>query len=519
MANMKHCSRVFGVIALLGLSLAFPIHAEQVSPVASVAGGSVRGTTILGEAVFKSIPFAAPPVGELRWREPQPPQPWTGTLDATRFPNTCVQSKGAGSEDCLYLNIWSPEWPSQKPKPVMIWFHGGGNTDGGTDTPLYYGASLAKHGVVVVTAQYRLGIFGFFAHHELTKESPHHASGNYALLDQIAAMQWVRDNIAAFGGDPNNVTIFGESAGAEDIGLLMASPLTKGLFHRAIAQSGPLRRVYPSLDVQERICESLAEALDAPRQDQIAFLRGLPASALVAAVSHRPFCRRITVDGYVLQDQPLKLYAEGKQHAVPFMLGNTLREGFSAVAPGALRETIHAQYGSLESPVLDLYRVNGTMLPPDRLYGDAAVQYGTDQAHRCRVVLTGLQHQKTHQAFYQFEFARNLPGRPPNSSTHADDLAFTFGEPALREWGLESVADRTLSDQMQSYWTNFAKTGDPNGPDVPFWPAFDPIKRAYISLEETGAVAGEGLRRAQCDLFLEAERARPTWEHPERAPR
>jgi para-nitrobenzyl esterase len=517
MARGKHWLQVLGAIALTALSFAPTVQAQPASPTASVTGGSVRGAMISGQAVFKSVPFAAPPVGELRWGEPQPPQPWTGTLDTTRFPTPCVQSSGRGSEDCLYLNIWAPEWPSQRPKPVMIWFHGGGNVDGGTDTPLYDGASLAKHGVVVVTAQYRLGIFGFFAHRELTEASPHRASGNYALLDQIAAINWVRANIAAFGGDPGVITIFGESAGAEDVGLLLVSPLAKGLFHRAIAQSGPLRRVYPSLQEQEQSCAELADALDAPDQGQIAFLRALPASALVAAGSSRSACRRIALDGYVLKEQPLKLYAEGRQHPVPFMLGNTLREGFSTIAPDRLRATIRTHYGALEQKVADLYRVD-QLMPADPLYGDAAIQYGTDQAHRCRIVLTGLQHQKTRQPFYQFEFARNLPGRTPNSSTHADDLAYTFGEPALADWGLADAADRSLSDQMQLYWTNLAKTGNPNGPGVPFWPSFDPEKRGYMSLAATGVQAGEGLRRAQCDLFLEAERARPTWQHPERAP-
>jgi para-nitrobenzyl esterase len=509
---MKYAPPALAAIAFAVLSFATPILAQP-APIASTASGAVRGTMVSGQAVFKSIPFAAPPVGALRWRQPQPVTAWSGTLDATRFPKTCIQSNGEGSEDCLYLNIWSPEWPSQKPKPVMIWFHGGGNTDGGTDTPLYYGASLARHDVVVVTAQYRLGIFGFFAHRELTAESPHHASGNYALMDQIAAIQWVRDNIEAFGGDPANITLFGESAGAEDVGLLLVSPLTSGMFQRAIAQSGPLRRIYPAREEQEQSCAALAESMDAPEQDQIAFLRAQPASAVVAATSREPDCRRIAIDGHVLQYQPLKLYAEGKQHPVPFMLGNTLREGFSTVAPTQLREIIRAQYGDLDQRVIDLY------LARDPFYGDPAVQYGTDQAHRCRVALTGLQHQQTGQPFYQFEFARNLPGRAPNSSTHADDLAYTFGQPALRDWGLESAADRSLSDQIQLYWTNFARTGDPNGRGVPAWPAFEPEKRAYMSLAVTGAKAGEGLRRAQCDLFLEAEKARPTWENPDRAPR
>jgi len=516
---MKGRSHLIAALALSVLSFSLPIEADAAAPVVSVTGGSVRGTMDSDQAVFKAIPFAAAPVGEFRWREPLPPKPWTGTRDATQFPATCVQTRGAGSEDCLYLNVWAPEWPAKALKPVMIWFHGGGNTDGGTDTPLYYGTSLARHGVVVVTAQYRLGMFGFFAHRELTNESPHRVSGNYGLLDQISATEWVRDNIAAFGGDPNAITIFGESAGAEDVGLLLVSPLTKGMFHRAIAQSGPLRRIYPSLAHQEDACADIAKVLDAPEENQIAFLRGLPASALLAALPARRDCRSIAIDGYVLHDQPLKLYAEGKQHAVSFMLGNTLREGFNTVPLNGLRDTIQAQYASLAPRALELYQVDRATAPPDRLYGDAAVQYGTDQAHRCRVVLTGLQHQRTGRPFYQFQFSRNLPGRTPSSSTHADDLAFTFGEPALMEWELRSAADRTLSDQMQYYWTNFAKTGDPNGPDAPVWPAFDPVKRAYMSFADSGAAAGEGLRRAQCDLFLEAEKARPTWQHPERAPR
>jgi para-nitrobenzyl esterase len=516
---MKRCVHVAGAIALLSLSFSLTTHAQDAPPIVSVMAGTIRGSIESGQAVFKSIPFAAPPVGDLRWREPQPPRPWVGTRDATRFPVTCIQSSGGGSEDCLYLNIWAPEWPSRTAKPVMIWFHGGGNVDGGTDTPLYFGTSLAKHGVVVVTAQYRLGVFGFFAHDELSKESPHGASGNYALLDQIAAINWVRENIAAFGGDPDTITIFGESAGAEDVGILLVSPLSKGLFHRAIAQSGPLRRIYPSLEQQEAQCADIAEVLDAPQENRIAFLRSVPASKVLAAWSDRRACRGISVDGHVLEDQPLKLYAEGKQHAVPFMLGNTLREGFSSVAPDALRETIGAQYASLAPRVFELYGIGRAPPAADPIYGNAAVQYGTDQAHRCRVVLTGLQHQNTGQPFYQFQFARNLPGRQANSSTHADDLAYTFGESGLALWGLNSSSDRKLSDQMQYYWANFAKAGDPNGPEAPFWPAFEPLRRAYMSFEEMGAVAGEGLRRAQCDLFLEAEKERPTWRHPERAPR
>jgi para-nitrobenzyl esterase len=490
------------------------------APTAVITGGTIRGTIEAGEAVFKAIPFAAPPVKELRWREPRPVVPWTGVREATRFGPACMQ-QGAHemSEDCLTLNVWTPEWPSKSPKPVMVWFHGGGNTEGGTNTPYFEGSDLARHGVVIVTAQYRLGAFGFFAHPELTEENPHHASGNYALMDQIAALKWVRDNIAAFGGDPSNVTIFGESAGAEDVGLLLASPLSKGLFERAIAQSGPLRRIYPTLAEQEQSCGELAALLGARKKDQLAFLRALPASQLVTiAYASGATCRPVNIDGYVLTEQPLRTYAEGHQQPVPFMLGNTLREGFTRMPPETLKETIRLQYGPFNARALTAYGLDGAKAPPpDPVYGDASIQYGTDQAHRCRVQLTGLQQTTLGAPFYQFQLSRALPGQTAMSSTHADDLVFVFGAPALAFVGMHGASDVKLAEQMESYWTNFAKSGDPNGPGLPRWTKFDAAKKSYISFTEGGAVAGEGLRQLQCDLFLDAEKARPSWKFPERA--
>ena len=295
---MKRRRQIFRVAALATFA-AVTANAQTSAPSAAVTGGLVRGAMESGQAVFKGIPFAAPPVENLRWREPQPVVAWQGARDAAKFGSACMQpSAPAPSEDCLTLNVWSPEWPSKGAKPVMVWFHGGGNTEGWTDAPYYYGSDLAKRGVVVVTAQYRLGVFGFFAHPELAKESAHGASGNYGLLDQIAALRWVQANIAAFGGDPANVTIFGESAGAEDVGLLLVSPLAKGLFHRAIAESGPLRKLYPTLAEQERRCARVAEALDAPSTNQIAYLRGLSASAVLStAFANQQVCAPVNLDG------------------------------------------------------------------------------------------------------------------------------------------------------------------------------------------------------------------------------
>jgi para-nitrobenzyl esterase len=502
------------ILVSTALLAAVAVSAQPATPIVEITGGKLSGAIQDGQGVFKNIPFAAPPIGDLRWREPQAVGAWSGTRDGRTFGHACMQPSAPDtSEDCLTLNIWTPQWPATSKRAVMVWFHGGGNTEGWTNTPFFDGSALSKHGVVVVTAQYRLGVFGFLAHPELTKESPHQASGNYGLLDQIAALRWVKDNIAAFGGDPNNVTIFGESAGAEDVGLLLVSPLAKGLFHRAIAESGPLRKIYPALKQQEEECIAVARALNAPGAGQIAFLRSVRAQDLLnAGWVNQEACRPVNLDGYVLTDQPLKLYAEGKQHAVPFMLGNTLREGFVPMPPTALGQMIRMQYGSRASLVFDAYGFDGRrMPPPDPVYGDVVVQFGTDQAHRCRVMLTGLQHAQTGAPFYQFQFSRDLPGQT-NGSTHTDEIPFVFGAPALSALRLARTPEMHLSEQMQSYWTNFAKTGDPNGPDLPRWSRFESKAMAYMSFATQGAAAGEGLRRAQCDLFLQQERDSPSWQ-------
>jgi para-nitrobenzyl esterase len=225
-----------------------PATAAGSGPIVAVTGGRVQGATLeKGGAVFKGMPFAQPPVGELRWREPMPVKPWAGAHDATEFGAPCAQTPQlqpalakVSKEDCLFLNVWTPEWPSRSRKPVMVWIPGGGNFAGASSLSVFDGESLAGRGVVLVSLNYRLGVFGFFAHPQLTRESPHHASGNQGILDQIAALKWVRDNIARFGGDPSNVTIFGESAGSLDVSVLMTSPLSKGLFRQVIGESGPL---------------------------------------------------------------------------------------------------------------------------------------------------------------------------------------------------------------------------------------------------------------------------------------
>jgi para-nitrobenzyl esterase len=250
-------------------------HAANSGPEVSVSGGKIQGSLAdYGGAVFKGIPFAEPPTGDLRWREPMPVKAWAGVRQAMAFGAPCMQGGGNSSEDCLYMNVWTPEWPSKSRKAVMVWFHGGGNFAGAASDPIFDGESLARHGVLLVTAQYRLGVFGFFAHPELTKESPHHASGNYGLLDQIAALWWLRDNIAKFGGEPGNITIFGESAGSLDVNVLMASPLAQGLFQRVVGESGPVVAP-PMMAEAEKKGEDLARKLTAAGQPGLNGLRAV----------------------------------------------------------------------------------------------------------------------------------------------------------------------------------------------------------------------------------------------------
>jgi len=230
-----------GQTVLSSSSAQTPASSAQSNPAAKISSGQLRGTvTSDGVAVFKNIPFAQPPIGDLRWREPLPAKSWTAVRDASAFGPACSQSghlNSTSSEDCLQLNVWTPTWPMKSEAPVLVWFHGGGNTAGSGVEPLFNGESFARHGVVFVTSNYRLGVFGFFAYPELTKESNHHSSGNYGLLDQLQALRWVQQNIARFGGNPRNVAIIGESAGAADVNTLIASPLAKGLFVRVIAES------------------------------------------------------------------------------------------------------------------------------------------------------------------------------------------------------------------------------------------------------------------------------------------
>ncbi|HUO21258.1 MAG TPA: carboxylesterase family protein [Caulobacteraceae bacterium] len=524
---------IAGAIAAIALTAAA---AAPAAPIVSIADGQLQGVALEGHggAVFKGIPFAAPPVGDLRWREPQPVIPWTGVRRAVEYGNACAQALAGwnriafdrSSEDCLYLNVWTPQWPVKATagKPVMVWIHGGGNSGGsaigaGGIEPPFDGASLARHGVVVVTLNYRLGVFGFVGHPELTAESPHHASGEYGILDQVAALRWVRDNIARFGGDPNNVTVFGQSAGAQDTTILVASPLTRGLIAKAIAQSGsPMisDRHLLSPAQTEQLGVVLAQTLKAPSKDQIRYLRALSTGQILAAsaefrkgLAAAQLNLDVGQDGYAVPTFSALTYKAGQEPAIPMIVGNNARDipGYRPpdLSPEALRaqlkthiDAMYGKYADLDARVSKAYGFggDGAGISDYAPYGPVDLQFAVDHSFRCQATAIARWHSAIAPT-YEYEFTAGVAAHPP---MHSGELDFVFGY--LRDQAAAPKL-KTLSAQMQDYWTNFAKTGDPNGPGLPVWPRYDPQKRGYMQLSNDGAEARADLRPATCPLYVE----------------
>ncbi len=452
--------------------------------------------------VYKGIPYAAPPTGQLRWKAPKPALAWTGTRKADQFSPVCVQTPYPAasiyysdpqpmSEDCLYLNVWTAAKSSTERRPVMVWIHGGALTRGSGSTPTYDGEALARKGVVLVTINYRLGIFGFLAHPELTKESDRKASGNYAILDQIAALEWVQKNIQEFGGDPKRVTIFGESAGSWSVNYLMATPLARGLFQRAIGESGG------AFGSMRKLAE--AEEIGA-KFGSIEALRARSADDLMKASATASFPPN--VDGWLLPTDVRTIFAQGKQNDVPLLAGSNADEGKSLSpwpANGKAQDyidQIHRLFGEKADEVLKLYPAGTDEQAKESHF---ASYRDLSFAWQMRTWVR-LQTKTGSFKAYLYYFNRVPPG--PQSSRygafHAAEIAYVFNNlTGKRPW---EETDRKLSDAMSSYWVNFAATGDPNGKGLPKWAAYKTDADDALEVGDTIQPV-QGVRKNALDFF------------------
>lgn len=476
------------VLTLLLVPFEMCLAADQVHTESGIVEGVPSADAKI--QIFKGVPFAAPPVGRLRWQPPMPAPSWSGVRKATEFGARCMQGRiyedmvfrdARPSEDCLYLNVWTPAASADARLPVMVWIYGGGFQAGSASEPRQDGENLAKKRVVVVSFNYRLGIFGFFSYPELTNESPHHASGNYGLLDQVAALEWVHKNIAAFGGDPNNVTAFGESAGSISVSAQMASPLSRGLLKRAIGQSGAVFMLTPrtrSVAETEQTGDRFAKSLGASTLEA---LRAMSADQLLTAtVKDRTAQYRFwpNVDGYFFPERPSAIYAAGKQAHVPLLAGwNADEQDYSALldkkAPTQenYAAKVRKKYGSHAEDVLKLYPGESQKQVKESardLAGDQFIAYSTWKWLDMQLA-TG------ESPVYRYQFGQAPPvpaGEPDRGAYHSADIEYVLGTLDWKHlpW---TADDRKLSDMMSSYWTNFAKTGNPNGPGLPEWPGYN----------------------------------------------
>jgi para-nitrobenzyl esterase len=507
-------------VLLLGVHVA---RAQQVRYVQQrTANGVLEGVVSADDKVrtFKGIPYAAPPVGPLRWKPPQPVHSWKGVRKAVDYGPRCMQGRiysdmifhDAGpSEDCLYLNLWMPANPAVAKLPVMVWIYGGGFVAGSSSEPRQDAGNLSKKGVMVVSFNYRLGIFGFFAHPGLAKESGHNATGNYGLLDQVAALEWVKKNIATFGGDPDNVTIFGESAGSFSVSALMASPLAQGLFRRAIGESGAFfgntlaaktRAQAEKADVEFAKSELGTASLKA--------LRAVPAEKILEAALKKPHeFFSPDIDGYFLPTDCLSIYADGKQSHVPLLAGwnkdeESYRKFFGKDKPTVANYVEHAKtrFGSKAGAFLKAYPATTdaqAKRAAQDFAGDRFIAYGTWK-------WIEMQLQTGESPMYRYEFDQTLPlpanAKPGTEPTapHASEIEYVFRVLSSRNlpWRPE---DHEVSDLMASYWTNFAKTGDPNGPDLPHWPEYNSQDGYQVMHLVPKATAASDAHRARYEFL------------------
>jgi para-nitrobenzyl esterase len=519
---------------ILATLLAPAVHANSQKPQACEPTVQVAQGRLCGSGrdvyVFKGIPYAEPPIKQLRWRPPRVPVSWVGPRDATEYGNACMQpqsyaniSPAGMSEDCLYLNIWAP--PRQdRPVPVMVWIHGGGFTMDAGSSKEFDGENLAGRGVIVVTIKYRLGVFGFLAHPDLTQESAHHASGNYGLMDQIAALRWVKKNIHAFGGDPSNVTMFGESAGATSIGYLIASPLASGLFQRAILESpsdlflpdAGLKRRVRGLMPMEEIGTAIGKSIRQMRtwtaaevmKRSDAITGTLFASAGTARVKLRPESRVHTtagndepwwpfVDGWVVPQQLSKIYAENREMAVPVLVGVNANEGtiflqhFTPSTQAQYRDYLQKTYFPCGDVLFADYSASTgpeIRVQADRLLTDVFFLYGARKVADAE--------KNKGQKAYMYRFSRvTADARLSHlGSWHGSEIPYIFGHTNGNASRVFDGTDHAISEEMAAAWVNFAKTGQLAAKHLPDWPEWQQGNERYMNFGNSAQVETIGKR-------------------------
>ncbi len=540
MKYLKNINLVIAGILFIGIQT-FAQPTGNVSPSVKTANGIVKGFSEKDVDVFKGIPFSAPPVGKLRWRPPQPVENWNGELDATKFGANCAQAgwgaaNGAisegSSEDCLYLNVWTPANSTAKSKlPVMVWIHGGGFTSGSGSSPQNFGNEFAKQGVVLVTINYRLGRLGFFAHPALSKEFPNEPKGNYGYMDQIAALKWVQKNIVSFGGNPDNVTIFGFSAGGVSVHSLLTIPSAKGLFHKAIGESsGGRDGVLTGRPINKEKADALydvsaetmgmnfakkqgIESLDAMVLDK---LRALPVEKIVDGGQEtdgpngpHTYSGPI-LDGKLVTETAESAYMAGRQPKIPLIIGNTSAEiGGPFVSNSKTKEELFSSFGELEGQARIAYDADG-----NRTFNEVVTKFNTDWVwgEPARMTAKAFIDKGAPAYVYQFGYVpASLRERSPFGAGHGSEVSYVFNTINARRRSTEeaTTVEKELAKTLNSYWVNFAKSGNPNAAGLPEWPLYNNAQQDILDVELEGKIISKpDPRKARFDVIEKSSKKR-----------